>query len=644
MKPTGHMLRCLIILFVLIIQIVPASLSGQDLDSLEQLLEKQNSLPSDMIKICDDLSWGYLSSDFVKSRKYALQGIAIAERERDLLMAGTLYRNLGVAYYMASKLDTAILCFDKAMEYAKKAGDEYLEALIIFARANLYNLKGDYAKALSLYLQTLPVFEKKGNKQRIRTVLGNIGVLYSSLQNLDQAEKYYLQAEKLSIEINDKAGLAQVYNGMGIIYSSKKDYDKALDFTLRSEAISHEIGDLQTEALAAQTISEVYFAQYNDFTKAEEYAKKGLKLAEELGYPGNIAAMQNSLSNIYFHQGRYTECKEYALKAIATDTTDLNVYSNMAANIVRAGIRTGDDNNALKYFDSYRRAIDYRATREYQSALMEMQTRYETEKKELKLTALEKQKKLGIAVTALGAVISILVIIVMFFRHRIIMHEKNIAEQKVLQLEQEKQLIATHAVLKGETSERARIARDLHDGLGGMLSVVKLKLIDMKGNLILPEADVPLFQNALGLLDNSIAELRRVARNLMPESLMRYGLKAALTDYCGDIETVNLHFYGEERRLDEKFEITIFRIAQELVNNSLKHSAADQINVQIIFEDEGINLVVQDNGKGFDAGSLDTTKTTGLNSIRSRVESLNGKLDMMSSPGNGTEAYVEFKL
>ena len=121
----------------------------------------------------------------------------------------------------------------------------------------------------------------------------------------------------------------------------------------------------------------------------------GLRLAEEFGYPGNIAAMQNSLSNIYYHQGKYNECKAYALKAIATDTIDLNVYSNMVANVVRAGILTGDD-ASLRYFDLYRRAIDFRANREYQKSLMEMETRYETEKKELRLTALGKQKHLGI--------------------------------------------------------------------------------------------------------------------------------------------------------------------------------------------------------------------------------------------------------
>jgi two-component system, NarL family, sensor kinase len=478
----------------------------------------------------------------------------------------------------------------------------------------------------------------------VRTILGNIGVLYSSLQNLDEAEKYYLLSEKMSIEINDGWGLAQAYNGLGIIYSSKGDYEKALDYSLKSERIGIEFGDMQTVALAAQTISEVYFAHYKDFDSAESYAKKGLLLAEELGYPGNIAAMLNTLSNIYFHMGRYDISKEYALKAIAIDTIDINVYSNMAANVVRSGILTGDTENALKYFNTYRRVIDYRADLGFQKAISEMQTKYETEKKELKLNALENQRKLGISLTGLGAAISLLVITILLFRHRHLIQKRNLFEQKNIQLEQEKQLVATQAVLRGETTERARIARDLHDGLGGMLSVVKLKLSDMTGNIFLSSSDIPQFQNALTLLDNSIAELRRVALNLMPESLMRYGLKSALTDYCGDIKKVHLYFYGDERRLGEKYEIALFRIAQELVNNSIKHADADQINIQLIYEDSRISLVVQDNGKGFNIEQTDITKTTGLSSIRSRVDSIDGTLDFMTSPGSGTEVHVNLAI
>lgn len=644
MKEIRRRIRYLLALLFLVTQMFITPTTAQNLDSLEQVFSSYNLIPAKQLKICDDLSWGYLSSDFEKSKKYALIGIKVAEDQKDIVMTGTLYRNLGVAYYMVSKLDTANMYFDTALKYAKQANDESLEAVIHSARANLYNLSGDYKQALFYYLKALPVFEKEGDKFKVRRVLGNIGTLYSSLQNFDQAEKFYFLSEKLSHEINDPVGLTQAYNGLGNLYSSKGDYEKALYFSKQAIALSFEIGDLQTEALSYQAVSEVYYAHYKDYEKAEEFARKGLSLTRELGFPGNISAMLTTLSNVYYQQGKYDKCMEYAIKAIETDTTDMNSYSNMAANVVRAGIQVGDINNSLKYFDTYRRIIDTRADKEYQSTLNEMEVKYEIEKKELRLLAVEKKKKLTLTFAVSGITFLMLVILILYFKQRSITHKRKLAENKLIQFEQEKKLIATQAVLEGETTERLRIASDLHDGLGGMLSVVKLKLINMKGNLVLPESDVTVFENALGMLDSSISELRRVALNLMPESLMRYGLKAALTDFCGGIEIVQLYFYGEERRYEEKLEVSLFRIAQELVNNAIKHSGASLINVQIIFEDHRINLVVQDNGKGFEVEQTDLTKTTGLKSIRSRVESLNGKLDLLSSPGNGTEVHVEFIL
>jgi two-component system, NarL family, sensor kinase len=616
----------------------------QVLDSLENALNTPGLTPELQIKLCDDLSWEYLSYDASKSKFYASKGIEIAKQQNDLLMTGTLYRTLGIAFYMNSELDTANYFFDIAMDFARKLGDENLEALVDFARANLHNLNGEYDKALELYLKTLPYFEKSGNRQKYRTVIGNIGVLYTSLQNMEMAERYYLASEKLSLEINDQYGLTQAYNGLGIVYSSRKEYEKAMDYAKRSEKIAHEIGDIQTEALAAQTISEVYYAHYNDFTSAEAYAQKALILAKELGYPANIAALLTSLSNMFYHQGKYEECRKYTLEAIATDTTDMNTFSNMAANMVRIGIMTGDSVNAMHYFAVYRRIIDFRAEKEYQSTLMEMEVKYETEQRELKLDGLEKQRKYGIAITTFGAVSSILIIMLLAFRQRIMNHKKTIAEQSVVRLEQEKQLMASQALLEGENAERKRLARDLHDGLGGMLSVVKLNLNNMKGNIIMPEADVPAFQRAIDMLDNSISELRRVAHNLMPETLLRYGLKAALSDFCHGVDVVKLHFYGDDHRIDEKIEVTLYRIFLELVNNALKHAEAEQINVQVILDDNRINLVVQDSGKGFDPALSDPAKTTGLSSIRTRVESLNGQLEIYSAPGKGTEVQVEFRF
>jgi signal transduction histidine kinase len=175
-----------------------------------------------------------------------------------------------------------------------------------------------------------------------------------------------------------------------------------------------------------------------------------------------------------------------------------------------------------------------------------------------------------------------------------------------------------------------------------MLSVAKLKIATMKGNLTIPEENVTSLNSAIELLDTSIKELRRVAHNLMPESLMKYGLNAALADFCQSADKVEYHFFGDNRRIDEKTEIATYRIVNELVNNSLRHSGADHINVQLIIDEERVHVIVEDDGKGFDT-SVTEAGGNGLKNIRSRVTSLGGKLEMISSPGKGTEVNVEFK-
>jgi signal transduction histidine kinase len=242
---------------------------------------------------------------------------------------------------------------------------------------------------------------------------------------------------------------------------------------------------------------------------------------------------------------------------------------------------------------------------------------------------------------SIGAVF-LLILVVLLFLQRLINQKKRFAEQQVAQLEQQQQLIATRAVLDGETTERARLARDLHDGLGGMLSAVKFNLHDMKQGTTLEPDDVARFDKAMGMLDESINELRRVAHNMMPESLSRYGLKTALDDFCSSVSNVHFHYFGSEIRLDRSLEIVLYRTILELVNNAIKHSGAENIHVQIIQEPDRIALNVQDDGKGFDTHL--ETGGTGLKNIRNRVESFNGSFEVYSKPGTGTEITAEFEL
>jgi signal transduction histidine kinase len=304
-------------------------------------------------------------------------------------------------------------------------------------------------------------------------------------------------------------------------------------------------------------------------------------------------------------------------------------------------IYLNDKEKAVHYFLKFQKLIQAQTEKQFQESFAEMEVKYETEKKEIRIAALEKEKILHTWIIIISAVAALLAFGILFFRHKLNVHKRKQAEQQVKQLEQEKQLIAAQSLIDGEAAERSRLARDLHDGLGGMLSVVKLNLKDMKGYSVLDNLDVDHFNKAMDMLDRSISELRRVAHHIMPESLMRYGLKTSLDDFCRAIPGAQFRFFGDDTDLDNRLKILIYRCAYELINNAVKHAAATHINVQLMIENGLISLSVHDDGTGFNPDAVITG--AGLENVRVRVASYNGKMNIYSLPGKGTEVSIEIE-
>jgi two-component system NarL family sensor kinase len=290
----------------------------------------------------------------------------------------------------------------------------------------------------------------------------------------------------------------------------------------------------------------------------------------------------------------------------------------------------------------------------------DVEARFQNEKKQKEIVGLKKDKQLQVLSIRQKSVfnnflITLLIALLLlgFFGYRNYRHRQQLAkqtdllqQQQIRELEKDKQLVAVGSMLKGQQDERARLAKDLHDGLGGLLSGVKYTLSNMKDNLIITPDNRAVFERSLDMLDTSIRELRRVAHNMMPEMLVKYGLDETLKEYCNSINetqllSVKYQAFGFEGRLESSIEIIIYRIIQELVNNTLKHAAATEVLVQLIKEQDRLSIIVEDNGKGFDTGILDTSKAAGFASIASRVDYLKGRLEVQSSPGKGTMVNIE---
>jgi two-component system, NarL family, sensor kinase len=208
-------------------------------------------------------------------------------------------------------------------------------------------------------------------------------------------------------------------------------------------------------------------------------------------------------------------------------------------------------------------------------------------------------------------------------------------------------LLATATVLKGQKEERSRLANDLNDGRGGVLSGVKYSFNNMKDNLIMTPENMLGFERGLHMLDSSISELRRVAHSMMPEVLMKFGLNTALKDFCtsingsGVIKIVYQSYGIDDLKLEQATSVTIYRIVQELLNNVIKHAAATKAVVQVNKEGNKLLITVEDDGKGFDTALLNQAKGIGWTNIKYRLDYLQGKLDVQSQAGKGTLVNVE---
>jgi signal transduction histidine kinase len=229
------------------------------------------------------------------------------------------------------------------------------------------------------------------------------------------------------------------------------------------------------------------------------------------------------------------------------------------------------------------------------------------------------------------------------FKHRMDEVEKVEAQQALRLVADRQEFERYKSMTEARETERSRIAKDLHDGIGGLLSGVKISLANMQTRLGLKADDQLVFARSLDMLDGSVQELRRVAHAMMPPSLEVFGLKAALRDYVKSVDSMKtmkavFQAVGEEHKLASENELIVYRIVQELMNNILKHAQATECLIQLAYLPDQLSITVEDDGNGFD--SQLEKKGMGWINIRQRVKFLKGSLDLNTSEGNGTSVQI----
>jgi signal transduction histidine kinase len=396
-----------------------------------------------------------------------------------------------------------------------------------------------------------------------------------------------------------------------------------------------------------------------DYTHATVNLTKAYELARDNNAPYEEVTMLGPLTRVLTSAGNLTEAKRLLDTLLKKSTEGQMAFGQLSAYANIAGWYTakGDFKTANDWLVKRSALQDSITTADMKNKVTMMETRYQVKGKdnEIKLLQVEKQnqelkikQKEELNYILIGSAIALLIILILLYLNH---HNKQkLQQQRITELETEKQLTATEAVLKGEEQERTRLAKDLHDGLGGMLSGIRHSFFTMKGNLVMTPDNQQAFERGIDMLDSSIREMRRVAHNMMPEVLVKYGLDTALRDFCIDINKsgaldVNYQSIGlDDTSIDQTTSIAIYRIAQELLNNSIRHAAASSAIVQLTKTDGRLTLTVEDDGKGFDPENLEKAEGIGWQNIRNRVDFLKGKIDIQSSPGKGSSVMIEVNI
>jgi signal transduction histidine kinase len=588
----------------------------QNVDSLENVLTTQELISDKKIQLYWDIVASCMHNDLDKTFLYAKKGLDLSEDTHNKLWIAKFNRMLGFYYMEKGEYELSLSFYEKSVDYAIKAKDKREETFSNMYIAGMYLNAGKHESALKYFIDILPALESIQPIDHYTNALINIAIIYQQLHHNEKALEYC----KKAITIAEKHNLAQSkmagYTLMGDIYYEKGQLDSTVISLLKAYEICHSENNLLRLIICTQILA-VTYSDLKDYESAEKYAKECLDIANKFGEKQTLLMAWSVMMKIDFDLKRYKECETYAYKVWETDSTHLERAENSTLYLCLANIFLGNSAKANYFLEKYVSVRDSLSDQTFHNSIADMEIKYETEKKELHIASLEKERQLYVWLGMAGVLLAIALGFVLW--------------QKVKNARKEKQLIATRSVLDGEMRERTRLAQDLHDRLSGNLSAVKIELNNYAESL----------QGIRDKLDNCIKDIRNAAHDLMPAAL-QFGMKVALEDFAAQFPNVRSHFFGKEKRIDGRMEFVVYCCASELVNNSIKHSDAKNINLQLVQDEKYVSLTVSDDGCGFDEKAV--AKGFGLKSIHDRVASCNGKIDISTSPGKGTETTIELGI
>jgi two-component system, NarL family, sensor kinase len=630
---------------------------SQDQALIDSLTKQIELAESDTLKVdlWNQISAHYIYTSTAKGLEPALKAESISnEINYETGKINALIR-LGVCYFRLSKYDSSTIYYQKGLKIAEQENDS---VYILKYKRNIalnQSRKGNYDEALNCFLDILKINEVR-NENANASVLLEIATIYYHLKDFESAYIRAKEAFDLASVYNLLRIKANALNSMGVFLNELDRLKESEECYVESYKLKKQLDDKVGQANTLINIASMH-TRRNDYKKANVFLDTVLLLAKATGSQQVLASALTNQGSNFHHLKQYEKAIETTIAAldIFIELGSLKQELSTIGNIANTYYLLNDYKNAVKYYRKARILNDSVFNLNMLEKVAEMRTQFDTEKKEeenlrllkenelqaLKIQVKAKEKKNSIIVISSISASLILLILMLFFRFRNQKkHEltQKIAEQKELNLIE---------VIEAEEKERIRFARDLHDGLGQLLSTARINIAALEENI--DTEDKSLLDNSMSLIDQSVNEVRNISHNIMPVSLMRYGLKSALEDMfkrindTGEIK-INSKINGLDDRFSEINEINIYRLVQEIINNILKHANATFINISIEKVKKSLNLFIINDGKQLDISMINKGKGIGWNNIYARVNIMNGIILIEPNIESGTELNIQLSI
>ncbi|WP_083629609.1 tetratricopeptide repeat-containing sensor histidine kinase [Tenacibaculum agarivorans] len=673
----------------------------QQVDSLQQILPNQKG--QEKVQTLNELSWLLRKKKDSSGIIYALKALELSKRQNYYLGISDAYNRLGGIAKQQGYVIQAKEYYEKALQIDGTQKYTYGIARANNQLGRIFKLQGKKLEAITHYTNSLDAFIELKKYRQATIVATNIGALYTTYNAHKEALTYYLKALDFSKNSNNSIQVADTYKNLGFTQKKLKNYTEALAYFQEAATIYHQKNALEKVANMEIAIAATYdhlnknqeaLQQYyktlhliNTYSTGDKgalyhnlatlykkldkkdsafhYYKSSIQEFISTKDKNKLLVSYNNVGNLLFDEGKYKKALDYLGKSLALqhNTKDSSMLAYTYSSMSKVYQQLRNYQKAYAYKDSSSQIekdefVKIKKADRYEVAYINEKKKLAAAISEQKITATQTEKK---NITIIALLITVALLAILFFymikarkqkeKQLRITLEKEKQTQQIQELIKTKELNAIHAMINGQEKERKRIAKELHDNLGSKLSLVKIFYQSVTHNL--EESAQVSYEKAHQLLDEACKTVREISHDMLSGTLSKFGLMPALQELKQTLESVYLEqdhkkisiqltSYKLDFRLENTIEIQIYRVIQELLNNIIKHAQATEVVIQLLKLENGLNIIVEDNGIGFDTEKQHTG--IGLKNISSRVQHMKGECKIDSGKGNGTTVTIDIPI